>query len=340
MLNDDVEHTITYHIYTNGENGNNAVTYGVEAVSATQDNATVVDNGFVPTLPEEIRSPLLNSDQFLYYGAVADMGNSDKELDYLYGLYTDDVYVRYTAYNLLTTEYKVPNVKTTVESKVARDEDSNDASLDINGELIYNIIWYDDNMMKKGDGDAISSDASHALDGGTDYVWQFEGNDPYAIKIKHKNSGKYAVGTEALAETATSTFMLLPSNEWEYGVLQVTGDADKKKLTTVGNALTADASTTPTRFIIFGLSTHKVIYHLVIENIGDSETIPYHDGTTLNESYAISGSTMRDLTTGSGATYQLGSTINGKNYCVDDVVARSFPLFVNSIMSLPPKTAR
>lgn len=318
VLNDDVEHTFTYHIYTNGTNGENDVKYGIEAVSATQDNATVVDNSYTPTLPEEIRSPLLNSDQFLYYGAVADMGDSDKELDYLYGLYTDDVYVRYTAYNLLTTEYKVPNVKTTVDSKVARGEDSNDASLDINGELIYNIIWYDDKMMKKGDGDAISSDASHVLDGADAYVWQFEGNDPYAIKIKHKSANKYAVGTDALAETATSTFMLLPSNEWEYGVLQVTGDDAGKKLTTVGNALTADANTTPTRFIIFGLSTHKVIYHLVIANIGNSETIPYLDGNTLNESYAISGSTMRDLTTDSGVTYQLGSTINGKNYCVDD----------------------
>ena len=321
VLNDDVEHTFTYHIYTNGTNGENDVKYGIEAVSATQDNATVVDNSYTPTLPEEIRSPLLNSDQFLYYGAVADMGNSAKELDNLYGLYTDDVYVRYTAYNLLTTEYKVPNVKTTVESKVARDEDSNDASLDINGELIYNIIWYDDNMMESN-GTNISDGGSKDLQGGEAYVWQFEGNDPYAIKIKHKSANKYAVGTDALAETATSTFMLLPSNEWEYGVLQVTGDADKKKLTTVGNALTADANTTPTRFIIFGLSTHKVIYHLVIANIGQTINIPYRE--TKNDAIGekgISGSSWRDLTTTTtvtGDTYQLGSTINDVNYCVDE----------------------
>lgn len=324
VLTDDVEHTFTYKVYTN----DNAF-----AVSAAQGYATVVDNGFVPTLPEEIRSPLLNSDQFRYYnkdnftfdtGNIATADTTSKALDNLYGLYDDEVIVRYTAYDLLTTEYKVPNVKTTVDSKVARGEDSNDASLDINGDLIYNIIWYNDNMMKKGNGDAISSDASHALDGSDAYVWQFEGNDPYAIKIKHKSANKYVVGTEALAATATSTFMLLPATDgWEYGVLQVTGatgDDAGKKLTTVGDALTADASTTPTRFIIFGLSTHKVIYHLVIANINSNETIPYYDTSksSLEESYAISGSTMRDLST----TYQLGSTktINGNNvnYCVDD----------------------
>lgn len=308
-LINDVIRTFNYRVYTNG---------GAFAVSADQDNISE-DNA--PTLPEAIRSPLLNADQFRYYEAVGDMGNEEKELKYLYGLYDDIVYVRYTAYNLLTTEYKVPNVKAVVESKVARGETSNDASLDINGELIYNIIWYDDNMMQSTDGSAISGLADQDLNGGTANVWQFEGNDPYAIKIKHKNSGKYAVGTGVLAETATSTFMLLPStDDWEYGVLQVTGDGDGKKLTTVGNALTADAGTAPTKFIIFGLSTHKVIYHLVIANIGGNETIPYYDTSTssLNDSYAISGSTMRNLST----TYQLGSTKtisgNNVNYCVDD----------------------
>ena len=303
-LINDVIRTFNYRVYTNG---------GTFAVSADQDNISE-DNA--PTLPESIRSPLLNADQFRYYEALTDTAaNSGKQLSYLYGLYDDIVYVRYNAYDDKTTEYKVPNVKAVVDSKVARGDDSNDASLDINGELIYYIIWYDDNMMKKGDGDAISSDASHDLDGASDYVWQFEGSDPYAIKIKHKNSNKYAVGTATLEEVAANaspskTFMLLPSDEWQYGMLQVTGGTDK--LSGYGQTTVASA---PTKFIIFGLSTHKVIYHLVIANIGSTVNIPYRatNNDVVGEK-GISGSTCRDL----AEAYQLGSTINGVNYCVDN----------------------
>ena len=347
VLTDDVEHTYTYTIYTNGR---------VAAVSAEQDNATAVDNGYVPTLPDEIKSPLLNTDQFRYYEALTDTAvNSGKKLNYLYGLYNDIVYVRYNGYDPLTTEYKVPNVKTVVDSKVARDNRSNDAALDISGDLIYNIIWYDDNIMKNGDGDAISKDPSHTLDGTAPYVWQFEGNDPYAIKIKHQSSGKYAVGSSDLAASATSTFMLLPaSDSWQYGVLQVTGtsgDNAGKKLTDYGETLTADASTNPTKFIIFGLSTNNVIYHLVIAKTCPDKTvvplptdqyvdIPYSEkdeegnwvegySPTDNKTKRIYGSTCRDLTSKkdddeekpAGSKYQLGETksINSSNvtYCVD-----------------------
>ena len=308
-LNDDVLHTYTYKVYTNG---------GKFAVSAEQDYSTVAENDYVPILPEEIRSPLLNINQFKYYGAEADMGNPEKELKNIFGLYEDNIYVRYTDYDLKTTEYKVPNVKTVVDSKVARGEESNDAALDIKGELIYNIIWYNDNMMSF-DGTSISDGGVKNLDGADAYVWQFEGNDPYAIKIKHKASGKYAVGSPTLETveanaSPSKTFMLLPSigDDWQYGMLQVTGEADKLS----GYGQTTVASD-PTKFIIFGLSTHKVIYHLVIANIGGHEDIPYYN-TSLEEAHAIAGSTMRDLST----SYQLGSTIsingNNVNYCVDD----------------------
>ncbi|MBE6258775.1 MAG: hypothetical protein E7103_12610, partial [Prevotella sp.] len=344
-LINDVIRTFNYKIYTNG---------GVFAVSADQDN---ISENNAPTLPEAIRSPLLNADQFRYYEAVGDMGNEEKELKYLYGLYDDIVYVRYTAYNLLTTEYKVPNVRNAKDGAdpVAKGEGSNDASLDINGKLIYNIIWYDDNMMRSTNNSTITGLANQELNGGTDYVWQFEGNDPYAIKIKHKNSGKYAVGSSTLEtveanSNPSKTFMLLPSDdEWEYGVLQVTGatgDDAGKKLTGVGDAITADASTAPTKFIIFGLSTHKVIYHLVIAkscpntsnpNAGEYVDIPYSEKNTDgswksgyspsdNKTRRIYGSSWRDLTTVNtgegphyaGEKYQLGETINGLTYCVDD----------------------
>jgi len=317
-LINDVSRRFNYQIYTNS---------GVLAVSAYQDNI-IEDN--TPTLPDEIKSPLLKTDQFRYYEALTDTAaNSGKQLKYLYGLYDDIVYVRYNAYDLLTTEYKVPNVRNATGGTVAKGEGSNDASLDINGELIYNIIWYDDNMMQSANNSDITGLADQDLQGGDAYVWQFEGNDPYAIKIKHQSSRKYAVGTSSLADTPTSTFMLLPaSDSWQYGVLQVTGDTDKKKLTTVGNALTPNASTTPTKFIIFGLSTHKVIYHLVIAKscpntaapaTGEYVDIPYRETKGGSETTKrIFGSSWRDLTTGGGATYQLGSTINGVNYCVDD----------------------
>jgi len=84
----------------------------------------------------------------------------------------------------------------------------------------------------------------------------------------------------------------------------------------------------PTKFIIFGLSTHKVIYHLVIAKscpntaapaTGEYVDIPYRETKGGSETTKrIFGSSWRDLTTGGGATYQLGSTINGVNYCVDD----------------------
>lgn len=329
-LNDDVSHTYTYKVYTNGNNGNNAVKYGVFAVSAEQDNITIAENNYVPILPEEIRSPLLNIDQFKYYGAEADMGDATKELKNIFGLYEDNIYVRYTDYDLLKTKYKVPNAKTVIGGDVAKDEaNSNDAALDINDELLYNIIWYADNMMKAVDSeptdgayDAIDCDASHVLSSSEEHVWKFEGNDPYAIKIKHKHSGKYVVGTNTMETVAadaspSKTFMLLPSTDssWEYGMLQVTGGTNR--LSGYGQTTTADD---PTKFIIFGLSTHKVIYHLVIANIGGHEDIPYYNTSTssLEPAHAIAGSTYRDLTTGGGATYQLGRTINGVNYCVDD----------------------
>ena len=326
-LINDVSRRFSYQIYTNN---------GDPAVSAYQDNI-IEDN--TPTLPDEIKSPLLNTDQFRYYEALTDTtANSGKELEYLYGLYEDVVFVRYNAYDEKTTEYKVPNVRNDKDGAdpVAKDDSSNDASLDISGDLIYNIIWYDDNMMKKGDGDAIDKTANQALQGG-DYVWQFEGNDPYAIKIKHQSSGKYAVGESTLETVAANaspskTFMLLPSSDdWEYGVLKVTGGTNMLS----GYGQTTAASD-PTKFIIFGLSTNKVIYHLVIANIGGHIDIPYSEkdengdwvdgySPSDNKTKEIAGSTCRDLTTAtSGVTgdkYQLGETksINSSSvtYCVD-----------------------
>ena len=332
-LIDDVVHLYNYKIYTNGTNGDNAVKYGVLAISGTQIQAEASQNEFVPILPHAIMTPLLNSDQFLYYEKVADMGNSAKELQYLYGLYEDDVYVRYNAYDPIVSGYKVPNQKTRVGSPahVARGSGSNDTSLGLSGNLIYNIIWYDDNMMKSN-GTAIADGGSKdILQTGTDYEWQLYGDDPYAIKIKSVKEDKYVYNSSSnsctLSADNATTFMLLSKNEYDYGILQVTGDQDSRKLSGCGNTL---ATGDPTKYVIFALATYKVIYHLVLANIGSqTEEIPYREGDlpatpvawTDADKTTFDGTTLRDLTSGSGATYQLGSTMTlggmSKNYCYD-----------------------
>ncbi len=331
-LIDDVVHLYNYKIYTNGTNGDNAVKYGVLAISGTQIQAEASQNEFVPILPHAIMTPLLNSDQFLYYEKVADMGNSAKELQYLYGLYEDDVYVRYNAYDPIVSGYKVPNQKTRVGSPahVARGSGSNDTSLGLSGNLIYNIIWYNDNMMKSN-GTVIADGGSKDLQAVTDYEWRLYGDDPYAIKIKSVKEDKYVYNSSSnsctLSADNATTFMLLSKNEYDYGILQVTGDQDSRKLSGYGNTL---ATGDPTKYVIFALATYKVIYHLVLANIGSqTEEIPYRAGDlpatpvawTDADKTTFDGTTLRDLTSGSGATYQLGLTMTlggtSKNYCYD-----------------------
>lgn len=292
QLNNEVAHTFIYKIYTNT---------GVFAISAEQDNETLVYNEYVPELPLNIKSPLLNMDQFRYYeqdltGSVATADTLGKSLDNLYGLYDDIVYVHYTAYDPLVTAYKVPNERNaTGAGQVERANTSNDASIEINDDLLYNIIWFSDNMMV-GDGSTITDGGSLEIDGDpAGKVWRFAGNDPYAIKIRQNGATKYVhkSGDEAcdLSETA-STFMLLPrSDNYEYGMFQVTGGTGK--LTGYGGALTTGEAV-PTKFIIFALSTHKVTYHLVIENIGNTVNVNYPD---KDHTIPIQGTTQRNLTT-------------------------------------------
>lgn len=345
MLTDDVENTFTYKIYTNG---------GVEAISETQSQYEAVDNGFVPMLPDVIQTPLLNDDQFRYYEALTDTAyNSGKNLTNLYGLYDGSIYVRYNAYDPSVSEYKVPNDRNaTSEPTVAKGDKSNDAPLRIDGILPHNIIWYDDNMMK-ADESGIGYTADKELQNNVNYSWTFEGDDPYAIKIRQKSTNQYVhesatTPNTELSETPT-TFMLLNRDGYEYGVLAVTGHKEKM-LTSHGEQLTT-TDTNPTHFIIFSLGTLKVIYHLVMANIGSHEDIPnrervgddnykttgddcwnstdgyYGDDwspTEPNDTLWIYGTTMRDLS----ATYQLGDAggvsypqLNGSSaityYCKD-----------------------
>ena len=329
ILNDDVTHTYIYNVITNGNK---------LAVSATQSNDEASGAQYVPILPNSIRTPLLNMDDYKYYGSVSISGSTYTVVDAtklftLLGLYDDVVYVRYNPYDIDKTEYKVPNKRNASGgTTIAVAADSKKASLNISGGLPYNIIWEDDKMMTSTDGSTISNGGSQNLDGSAEYVWRLYGDDPYAIQIRRGSDGLYVNGTGTLNETPQD-FMLLQNEDYEYGVLQVTGttgDDAGKKLTGYGGELTAEASTAPKYFIIFGLSVHDLIYHLVIARTctdeekssaveGDQKvTIPVR--TTVSgtlEEVPIYGTTQRDLTsvnTGEGThyageKYQLGETI-------------------------------
>ena len=326
ILNDDVTHTYTYNVITNDDSGNKL------AVSATQSNDEASGAHYVPVLPSSIQSPLLNMDDYLYYGSVSGTGNAysvieETKLFTLLGLYNDEVYVRYNPYDMDKTEFKVPNKRNEINTgAISVAADSKTASLNISGGLPYNIIWQNDKMMTSTDGSAITNGGSRELNGSADYVWRLFGGDPYAIQIRRGRDGKYATGSTTLSEAADNTFMLLKHPDYDYGILQVTGTTGTdagKKLTGFGGELTADA---PQYFIIFGLSVHDLIYHLVIARTCTDEektspeadqyvTIPVRttiSGDLTNEK--IWGTTQRDLKTAvngvAGDKYQLGETIS------------------------------
>ena len=348
IVNNDVTHNYTYNVINNA---------GVLAVNATQTDDEATVHHYAPYLPETAQTPLLNDEtDYTYYGNVT--GTSEPyspvratKLFTLYGLYDDVVYVRYEDYNAETTPYLVPNVKAVdaTTSKVCRGSGSNDVALNISGGLPYNIIWENDNMMQSTDNATISDGGSQNLNGNQKYVWYFEGGDPYALKIKHKG-GKYVDGDNSMVEGASNAqqFMLLKKTGYDYGILQVTGTTGAnagKKLTGFGGALTADASTDPTKFIIFGLSVHDLIYRLIIANTCANKAapasdeyvdIPSSDSNPADPNYnsttkklRVYGTTQRDLTSvndGSGdhytgEKYQLGETLewggNHVTYCHD-----------------------
>ncbi len=335
VLNNDVTHNYEYRVINNGGGEYAIANPGYLAVTATQDDATASSNGYVPSLPEAAQTPLLNMDDYLYYGsAIPSDGKytvvTDTKLFTLYGLYRDEVYVRYNQYDMNKTEFKVPNKRNDTSAEVvAKAEDSQDASMNINGGLPYNIIWYNDNMMASDDGDDIVEEGveNQPLSGNTEFVWLFEGNDPYDLKIKHKNSRKYIYNSDGnsctLHASNSTPFMLLKKSGYDYGVLAKTG-AKRYVLSGYGNSLADIEAVTPeipNHFIIFGLSSGKLIYHLVIANTDETVYIPYRLGTESSPgkeltTKPITGTSQRDLTTKnteegiSGEKYQLGSTLS------------------------------
>ena len=322
LVEDDVTHNYTYYVITNEKTVENVNEGNKLAITANQDHAEAASHSYAPYLPESAQTPLLNMDDYLYYGFATENSGTysvipQTKLYTLYGLYDDVVYVRYNAYDMDKTPFKVPNKKDNDGSHVIRESSSVDVAMNLEGGLPYNIIWYNDNMMQSTDNSTVSDGGSHALSGTPQYVWYFTGSDPYALKIKHKG-GSYLNGTATMvAEASAPTFMLLKKTDYDYGVLQLTGGSNKF---TFGDD-DSDAGTPntfymtagdPTKYIIFGLSIHDLIYHLVIANTGTHVDIDFREteSGTLS-TLQIDGTTQRDLTTGSpaGATYQLGETL-------------------------------
>lgn len=328
-VNNDVTHNFVYKVVNKAKK---------LAISVTQEDGEAEAHDFSPYLPESAQTPLLDMEDYSYYGfAVKDdnetpLDESDDTytevpptlLFTLYGLYDDIVWVRYKDYHVDSTSFKIPNKKAVVDGKVARDPASVDVSLHINGELPYNIIWENDNMMRSTDNDNISDGGSQSLSGTSDFVWYITGNDPYALKIRHKG-GKYVDGDGVMAaEGSAKEFMLLKKSGYDYGILQETGRTNR--LSGYGQTMVAGD---PTKFIIFGLSVHDLIYRLVIaRTCTEAEQaspaanqymdIPYRSEVSGAESTKrIYGSTQRDLS----ETYQLGETLSwgggSHTYCFD-----------------------
>jgi hypothetical protein len=324
---DEVVHTFMYKVYTNGSNGSNEVKYGTLAIEAEQTNSDIVNNAYDPELPEVARTRLLNLDQYLYYENETDMGNPEKETETLYGFYDDVVYVRYKPYDIHRSNYLVPNAKTTVDSHVAKAATSHDAPIDIEDELLYNIYWYDDNIMWHNGSGQIGYSMGQPLQSDNNYIWKFDGGDPYAIRIKNMSNNLYAVGTPTLTATPTTTYMLLDKDGYDYGVLATTGDKSKM-LSGYGQELSA----TPKQFVIFALGTLKVEYHLVIAAIGSKENVPYREGKagdytesdrwTDGQIKQIDGSTYRNLASYSFVDEDYGPVSLGDSLYVPEVMKR------------------
>lgn len=325
IFTNDVTHNFTYKVITNDK---------LLAAFATQNDEEANENGYNPVVPEGIQSQLIYLDDYLYYGTATytDKGTEgvtpddeythdvNSQIDNLYGLYDDVVYVRYPAFDRDNTPYLVPNARNDA-SPVAVGSGSNDVAIDISGNLPYDIIWLDDNMMRSSNGtdiiDGGDNGGEHTLSANSEDMWHFEGDDPYAIKIKRAgtNPAKYVDGTNTLNETP-KTFMLLKRDGYDYGVFAETGN--QGTMLTFGNHDSNDATpytlftTTgaPTKFIPFALSVYNLIYHLVIAKTcadrtnpqnGEFVDIAYREGTEISpnetlKTERIYGSTQRDLT--------------------------------------------
>ena len=326
IFSDDITHTYVYRVITVAKK---------LAAYEEQSEAVAISSGYAPIIPVEIQTPLLNLEDYLYYGtAPVSAGlytiDTESQLRSLYGLYEDVVYVHYLPFDRDKTPYMVPNERNGA-SPVDVSPSSNEVAIDIKGNLPYNIIWYNDNMMTSADGITISDKGTNSYQLSADVadMWKFEGSDPYAIQIRHKDDGHYIDGSSTLKESTTKTYMLLKWDDYDFGVFAETGN--QGNMLTYSGGLNTTTSA-PAKFIPFALSVYHLIYHLVIAKTcpdktnpqsGEYVDIPYREGDestyqtsgtwSSTDLKRIYGTTQRDLST----TYQLGETVNGQDYSHD-----------------------
>ena len=266
----DISHTYTYMVLTN------------EKKFAVRDEQ--IGTTEHPIIPETIQSPLLNEEDYLYYGTATQTGgvyeiDENSQVDKLFGLYDDILYVRYN-YDSTTSPFRVPNERNaegSTEDTVDVGDGSNNSPLDITGKLGYNIIWLNDKMMYNNSG-SVGYKTDQKLSGAAVDEWMFEGGDPYALIIKSKYENEetkyYIDGNAALANSPSQTFMLLKKENYDFGMLAKTG-AGGYRLTGYGEGLTVE-NADPIQYFIFALATNDLIYTLINPISGESTYILYY----------------------------------------------------------------
>ena len=305
-VRDEINHNYTYRIITNSNK------LAVSDVDASSHNRT-------PKVPDAIQSPLLNQEDYRFYGiaTVSDDTyniNDKTRIESLYGIYDDVVYVRYM-YDASTSPFQVPNERNaTGEGTVSVPSTANKSPLDITGELNYNFIWLSDNMMYNNSG-SIADGGSQVLTGNANYEWKIMGNnanddideddgdvdyDPYDLKIyTGDGTGTTYIpssGTTLVESGSAQSFMLLKKTDYDYGVLAKTGTAGDK-LDFNESSFGVRTVDNPTKFIIFALATHKLYYNIVNPLSGGADyTLTYRTekgGSTTTET--ISPTTKRTV---------------------------------------------
>lgn len=329
VFDDDVQHEYTYNVINN---------VGVKAVSETQSGSTALYNEFVPILPYEAQSPLLDEeDGYSYYdtapedpaGTYAVDDNSGIET--LLGLYEDEVFVRYT-YDEAKSPLSIPNQRNAVGTggdDVAVSGSSVGSALNIKGEYGYNIIFMSDYMMGYDDTnsklyDDPSSVQDKEITDNSHFLWYFSSSqkdgdnvipDPYDLRLICKQdeakwlgnddltSHKCNLGTETTGTDKAASFVLLKKSGYDFGILTVCGNQTYKLDSYDGSVTIGDD---PTKFLIFSPSIQKIIYQLVIARQGgEGISIPARagGGESVDNTTTISGTTLRDLT---GYTFYTG----------------------------------
>ena len=275
-LTNDVNHKYTYKVIRNDKK---------IAVTAGETMAQAESSHYVVSLPTAAQSPLLNASDYLYYAEIK--GASEAEpyevneateiptLLGLYGQYAENIYVRYKKYDENKSPYLVANTRNNTASLDIDEGSERSHPVDLSGNTAYNIIWGRDYMMYKNSS-ALGGAKSQPLTVADNYVWKFAGDDPYDIKLKNGDNSSYVKGTGFDTEANATSWMLLKKENYDYGVLAVSdgksATAETPELSLLRNYDGSTATTNPTRFLVFALTTnltYRLYFHETSKRYSD-----------------------------------------------------------------------